>query len=148
MLEIPPDLEFKYYDGKKHEEYLEENFPDSFGNFLKEKGIDFEKHIKSSKSCLLIIGNIEDDSNLNYLRNVIGIIQALLEKGATGVLDMPIVKWMNAKEWDENYFKHGEPYPFHHVIILKTKMNNTYWFVSYFFHNKQCFLEFFNNNIN
>ncbi len=126
--EIPSDLEFRFYEGEKHATYLEKFFTNSFCNFLRSRGIDIDKHVKPSKSSLVIIGTIQNDTNLNYLRNLIGIIQSLLEKGATGVIDMSITKWLDPKDWNDIYFKHGKSFPKHHVVIYKTEIDDLRWF--------------------
>lgn len=38
-------------------------------------------------NCVVLQGTVKNDSTLDYMRNVIGIIQAFVEKGAVGIMD-------------------------------------------------------------
>ena len=42
---------------------------------------------KAAENCVVLQGTVKNDSTLDYMRNVIGIIQAFVDKGAVGIMD-------------------------------------------------------------
>lgn len=60
------------------------------------------------------------------MRNVIGIIQALMEEGAAGVLDFPTFRLFSPEAWKEKFFE-KEVNAQNHVVILYSEEQDGYW---------------------
>lgn len=67
---------------------------------------------------LVVRGELEDAATLDYLRDTLGVLAALLDIGATSILDPQMLQLFNAAEWREHYLVKGGAPLRHHVLIL------------------------------
>ena len=75
---------------------------------------------------VIIRGEIADDSTLDYMRNLIGICEAFIDKGAKGILDLQTFTLYSPKEWTDRFF--GEDVNAqNHVLIMFSKEDDGYW---------------------
>jgi hypothetical protein len=126
--EIPSDIQVIKYDKSDNRNYIEGFYDGYLGTILKEKDINLYEKVKNSESCMIIAGEIVNDSNLEYIRNIIGIVQSVLEQGAFCVLDIQTLNWYTSSEWESEFFINEQFNPFKHVVILVSKMENSmYW---------------------
>jgi hypothetical protein len=75
------------------------------GFFLKEKDLELYQRVVGSETCMVIQGKIEKSETLEYLKNAIGLVQCLFERGSIAILDMLTLTWYYPKEWSEKFFK-------------------------------------------
>ena len=68
--------------------------------------------------CTIVRGSVFDDSTLNYFRNTIGLITALLQTGGVAVYDAQSLKWWSPLDWQTSVFAPAAPLPREHVVIL------------------------------
>lgn len=73
--------------GMVERRYNERNNVDTFSNDI----YDLFSWVHASEKWALISGEVRDDSTLDYMHNVIGFVQAFVETGALGVLDLQII---------------------------------------------------------
>jgi hypothetical protein len=67
---------------------------------------------------LLLRGELGDYETLDYLRDTVGTLTALLEHGGVGLLDAGSFRWYSPAQFREGLFAPGEPVPHRHVSIL------------------------------
>jgi hypothetical protein len=85
--------------------------------------------LASQSECLLIRGTVADPEQLNYLRNVVGLISWLLDNGGIAVYDPQMLKWCSRAEWRTAVLDLWSALPRHHVVILASEdENGTEWF--------------------
>lgn len=60
------------------------------------------------------------------MRNTIGFVQALVEQGACGVLDLLVFTLFKPSKWTEKFFE-KEINAKNHVVILCSKEDDRYW---------------------
>jgi hypothetical protein len=65
---------------------------------------------------------------LNYLKNTLGITQAVIETGVTAVFDIQTVEWFEPQEWTAKYFAPKAPNVFNHIKILFSEDENGIWY--------------------
>ena len=75
----------------EHKSYIEGFYSDNFGNFLKQKDQELYKQTIACNSMAIIQLEIDDQPDLEYLRNTTGLIQCILEQGAVSVFDMQTI---------------------------------------------------------
>jgi len=75
------------------------------------------RRVRSGKSVMRVVGEVEDPDDLLYLRNTIGIVQAMIEAGAVGVVDSAM-HWWSAAQWTNDVFGPDKPSYLTHVSIL------------------------------
>lgn len=101
---IPLGLDLRKISRPENSEYIDGFFGECLGKLLEEKDVVFQKRVRGSASIHVLQGNVENDRDLFYLRDTIGLVQCALEGGAAGVLDILSLKWMDQKDWENEYF--------------------------------------------
>lgn len=124
--EFPKGLNMQLLCREKHSEYIDGFFAGSLGSILKENDSKLFEACKKADKCVVIRGEVEEDSTLDYLRNVIGFVQALVEQGACGVLDLLTFSLFEPTKWTERFFE-KEINAQNHVVILSSKEEDRYW---------------------
>lgn len=74
--------------------------------------------IERANECLIVEGEIPDSRDLNYLRDVVGVVAALSDRGAVAVADPQILKFFSRADWTAQFFEPRPPLPTRHVVIL------------------------------
>ncbi len=78
---------------------------------------ELAKKVRGAQSVMRIVGEVSDPDDLLYLRSTIGIVQAMIEAGAVGVVDAAM-HWWSASDWTKNVFGPDKPSFLTHVAIL------------------------------
>ncbi len=86
------------------------------------------KKVSDSQECFVLTGEINDSSNLDYLRDVVGVITYLLDNGGECVYDPQAVQFFGKKRWMDNIFDPDGSVPRNHVIILVTEEKDGKWY--------------------
>ena len=125
--EFPEGLDIASLSRPEHSDYIDGIMGGEIGKILKnEDSALYEKCLKTDK-CVIIKGSIVKDDTLDYMRNVIGIIQAFIDKGAAGVLDLMTFTLYSTSEWNKRFFEQDEVNAQNHVLIMFSKEDNGYW---------------------
>lgn len=124
---FPDGLNLISYQKPEHEEYMRELIGGTIGEILNADNHSLYEAIKDTEQWVIIRGEVKQDSDLNYMRNAIGFVQALVEAGAVGVLDLQTITLYSSEEWTNSIFsKKFDPYA--HVTILVSEMeDSTIW---------------------
>ena len=95
---------------------------------LQERDPGLAAVVAEQVSCVVISGTVVDARSLDYFRNTIGLVQALLDCGGVAVFDPQGFKWWTPRAWTEDVFAPGQPLPHLHTIILSSEdENGTQW---------------------
>lgn len=103
--EFPHGLDMQLLCRDKNSEYLDGFFEGAMGNVLKESNNELYNRCKQSNKCAIIRGQIDNDATFDYMRNVVGFIQAFIDQGACGILDLLTVSLISPVEWTERFLK-------------------------------------------
>ena len=125
--EFPDGLDLISYQKPEHQEYMTELIGGALGEILDAGNHALYEAIKNTEQWVIIRGEVQQDADLNYMRNAIGFVQALVETGAVGVLDLQTFMLYTPEEWTDIIFsKEFDPYA--HVTILASAMEDgTFW---------------------
>lgn len=96
-----------------------------FGRALDENP-ELARGVRASTGVLRVLGTISDPEDLGYLRDTIGIVQAMLEAGAVGVVDQAF-HWWSAATWAEEVFAPDRPSTATFVTILQSEDESGLW---------------------
>ncbi len=124
--EFPAGLNMQFLSRDENSEYIDGFFAGSLGGILRESNSELFEECKKADKCAIISGEVEDDSTFDYFRNVIGFVQALVEQGAGGVLDLLTFSLFEPTKWTERFFE-KEINAQDHVVILSSKEDDRYW---------------------
>ncbi|OUM58800.1 hypothetical protein PIROE2DRAFT_15853 [Piromyces sp. E2] len=119
---IPEGLNITLLTEEKNGEYMNSLINNTIGNLMKKDNLKLYKEVIKTKNWAVINGTIVKDENLNYMKDVIGIVQAFLETGAIGVLDLQIISLYSSDEWKNKIFI-PKFNPCSHVNILCTDID-------------------------
>jgi hypothetical protein len=79
---------------------------------------DLAAQVACTDQCLVLRGVVPDPETLDYFRDAVGLVTALLEAGGIAVFDPQMFKWWSADEWRTRAFEPMGAVPRHHVVIL------------------------------
>ncbi len=83
--------------------------------------------VESQTECTIVSGSISDPADLDYFRDVVGLIQWLVDSGGVAVYDPQSFKWWGAGEWRDSAFDSDTGSPRHHVVILSSEDEGGEW---------------------
>jgi hypothetical protein len=75
-----------------------------FWNDFKQREPELAGAIGKSAKCTVFRGEIEDSKNLDYLRDVIGLVTYTLDHGGIAAYDPLTFRWWTAAEWKAKVF--------------------------------------------
>ncbi len=115
---IPETLEIMKYGPDCHAEVLDSFRSGYLWDEVQRKDPELAERIAAQEVCTVIKGSFEDPDSLDYLRDTIGLITYLLDRGGVAVYDPQMFAWWSPAEWKERIFHPAAPVPRHHTVIL------------------------------
>ncbi len=88
------------------------------GELLQPKQPALFAALQEAPECAIIQGAVPDPSNLNYLRDTVGLVMFFLENGGVAVMDPQQFKLYDAARWRAEIFEPEPPHLNRHVVIL------------------------------
>jgi hypothetical protein len=115
---VPEGIDMMAYGPDSHPEVVD-SFREGFvwDAFYRSEPACAEQ-IAACPHCVLIRGTPADDSTLNYLRDVAGMMTFMLDHGGCGVYDPFGLRYWNPVDWKQKIFEPARPVPERHVVIL------------------------------
>ncbi|MEM7084483.1 MAG: hypothetical protein AAF465_17310 [Pseudomonadota bacterium] len=83
--------------------------------------------VEDQNECIVIRGSVSDPPNLNYFRDVVGLIQWLFDSGSVALYDPQSFTWWSPEQWRERAFETDAGAPRQHVLILSSKSRCGDW---------------------
>ncbi len=122
----PKGLEMELFNPIDHPEWFESLFDGYAGALLAEEP-DLEAAAKAAPAVALLSGEVEDPETLDYLRDIVGVVTALLDAGGVAVFDAVALRWWSPAEWRETIFEPAAPEPIEHVTLLASEEDDGFW---------------------
>ncbi len=91
----------------------------ALGALLKDDTPAIHEQARIAPEVLVVRGQRPDGDSLDYLRDTLGVLAALLDVGGTVVLDPQILTLFDAEGWRRHYLVDGGAPPRNHVLILR-----------------------------
>jgi hypothetical protein len=113
---FPPGLDLRYLTRDKQPEFPFVN--DLFAKTAGETNSALFAQVKSAPECLIFEGTVPDPHDLNYLRDLAGLIMFSLDHGAIAVLDVQQLKLYDPAAWRAEIFQPQPPVLTHQAVIL------------------------------
>lgn len=125
--EIPKGIETYVVTRAQNADYMESVFGGTVGSVLRQQDAALYERCRKEDTWVLLTGEIEEDADLNYIRNCVGAIQALLETGGVGVLDLLTFSLYGAERFTEQFFGRSFNGYDHVSILLSEEENGEIW---------------------
>jgi hypothetical protein len=113
-----PGLALTHYDRGKYPDVLERFRQGYLWDELTRHRPALAAAVQAAGECLILRGELEDQSDLNYLRDSVGLLTFLLDHGGVVVYDPQMFRWWEPHEWRERAFRPAGAVPRHHVVVL------------------------------
>lgn len=84
---------------------------------LRQSNPEAARQIEAAPHVLTIRGQVNDPTSLDYLRDTLGIVAALLDEGGVGVVDPQILHLYAPSQWRETFWS-GAFEPTSHAVIF------------------------------
>ncbi|WP_040549667.1 hypothetical protein [Pedosphaera parvula] len=123
---VPPGITVKLTNREQHPvlPFTEA----SFARIMQTNNPELFKRIQTAPECIVIQGEIADPSDLNYLRDTIGVATYFLDNGAIGLIDPQQLKLYDGATWRKEIFLPNPPNWLDHAVILVSReTENMLW---------------------
>jgi len=90
----------------------------ALGEILQAESPDVVAQARIAPEVLVIRGELDDSTSLDYLHDTLGVLAGLLDVGGTAILDPQILSLFSADQWRQRYLVPGGAPPRNHVLIL------------------------------
>ncbi|HEX8110336.1 MAG TPA: hypothetical protein VF516_21540 [Kofleriaceae bacterium] len=84
--------------------------------------------VARTEQCLVLRGSPGDPDTLDYFRDAVGLVMAVLDSGGIAVFDPQMFKWWSTAEWRRDAFEPAGAVPHHHVVILASEDSHGCWY--------------------
>lgn len=126
---LPAGLELRAYRSQTDLEVLDRFRSGYLWEELHRTDPELAAAVAAQQRCAILHGTCADAASLDYFRNAIGLLTAMLESGAVAVFDPQSLKWWSRAEWTSKVFEPGQPEPHQHVVILVSdEIGGTHWY--------------------
>jgi hypothetical protein len=116
---VPNGFELLYYDRHKNPAGFSAFFKSHAWQFAAEERPQFAEVAYRAEQMALLRGFARDPQTLNYLRDSIGIVTYLFDRGGTLCYDQMLLLFWTRDQWKREIFKPARPLPYKHVLILR-----------------------------
>ncbi len=98
----------------------------ALGELLRNDDPETFKVARAASQCFMLRGELDDPESLEYLRDTLGVIGALLDVGGKAVVDPQMLALFSPQAWRE-HFADGGASPREHVLILAHDEDDGAW---------------------
>jgi len=92
----------------------------ALGEILQEESPATFEQARTAPDVLVVRGKISDRDTLDYLRDTLGVLAALLDIGGSSILDPQILSLFSDHEWRQRYLVKGGAPPRNHLLVLRS----------------------------
>lgn len=125
--ELPAGLELLLKDRESSPDAMDALLGGTLGRVLEADDPRLYRAARETGCWTILRGEARQDADLGYLRNAVGFVQALAEKGAAAVLDLLTLRLYTPERWEKEVFS-APLDPFVHAVILSSAMEDgTVW---------------------
>ncbi|MGN1120292.1 MAG: hypothetical protein ACI4Q4_08025, partial [Oscillospiraceae bacterium] len=123
---FPEGLEFRMLHRGEHGDYMDSLMCGAYGEMLEQENAALYEKIRRAERWVLVSGEIQQDDTLEYFKSCIGIVQAICENGAEGVLDLQTITLYSPQDWHDKVFA-ADFEPVKATIIMASRTDNGLW---------------------
>ncbi|HET7558263.1 MAG TPA: hypothetical protein VFK08_09350 [Rhodanobacteraceae bacterium] len=115
---LPAGVEMHRFDKQTLAHWEGHPLRGAIGELLREDDPHTFKLAREASECIMLRGELDDPPTLDYLRDTLGVIAALLDVGGIAVVDPQILSLFAPRAWGERYLIEGGAPPRAHALIL------------------------------
>ena len=115
---LPAGVELYRAQGQEAVQRLAELLDSAVGQYLEEESSVLVHAVRRSEEYLVLRGTVPAPETLDYLRDVVGSLAWLLDRGGVAILDWQMLRWWVPDDWRRDVLEPFRPAPLQHVTIL------------------------------
>ena len=124
---VPDGLEISAYGPTSSPETVDDFRTGYLWDRLRDEDEKLAGEIGVQDQCLIIRGTLDDAPNLNYLRDVTGLVEWMFDSGIVAVFDPQAFRWWSKTNWHQQLFEAGQSGLHSHVSSLQSDESNGTW---------------------
>lgn len=124
--EVPAGIDIRCLNRKDNNDYIENFFQGAIGDIIRENDEELYNICREQDRCVVIQGAAIEDATFDYMRNIVGVMQAFVDNGAVGILDLLTFSLFSPKRYTEKFFE-KDINAQDHVVILISKTDDKFW---------------------
>lgn len=117
---LPAGVELKRFQNLALRKWDGYPLAGALGDLLRDDAPEIFEAARTAPDVLVVRGELADGATLDYLRDTLGVLAALLDIGGSAVLDPQIFALFDAPAWRERYLVRDGAPPRSHVLITRT----------------------------
>jgi hypothetical protein len=91
----------------------------ALGDVLREDSAETFAEAEAAPEVLSVRGRVPDQPSLDYLRDTLGVVAGLLDRGGVAVVDPQILSLFDVDGWRQRFLVKGGAPPRNHTLILR-----------------------------
>ena len=103
--EVPAGIDVMCLNRTNNNDYIENFFRGAIGDIIKERNEELYNICREQDKCVVIQGAAIEDATFDYMRNIVGVMQAFVDNGAVGILDLLTFTLFSPKAYTEKFFE-------------------------------------------
>jgi hypothetical protein len=119
--------DLRIFDRSREGRYIEAFHSGALGKLLEQWEPSLGAAIRSAPQCCVLRAQVADPPTLEYLRDAVGVVTALLDAGGVGVFDLHALAFFSPADWRARIFDPDGPVPTHHVQIIESRDEGGLW---------------------
>ncbi|MDE2317471.1 MAG: hypothetical protein KGK06_13775, partial [Xanthomonadaceae bacterium] len=117
---LPPGVDLKRFQNLELRKWEGYPLSGTLGEIMRDEAPEAYEQARIAPDVLVIRGQLQDSPSLDYLRDTLGVLAALLDIGGRAILDPQIMGLFDADAWRARYLVPGGAPPRNHVLILRS----------------------------
>lgn len=116
---VPDGIELYCYTREDNQGVFDFTSEGYFGRALAEEvPADVFEAARSASECIVLTGTVDDPPDLDYLRDAVGLVTAMLDAGGVVAFDGMAFQWWTPDTWRALIFEEDGPVPHRHVTVM------------------------------
>jgi hypothetical protein len=116
-----PGLQLSHRDQDQYPDVLDRFRQGYLWEELRRHKAGLAEAVHAADECLILRGELEDQGDLNYLRDTVGLLTFLLDHGGIVVYDPWMFRWWEPDQWKDRIVRPGGAVPRQHAVILTSE---------------------------
>lgn len=116
---LPAGVDLKRFQNLELRKWEGYPLSGTLGEIMRDEAPEAYEQARIAPDVLVVRGQLQDSPSLDYLRDTLGVLAALLDIGGRAILDPQIMGLFGADAWRARYLVPGGAPPRNHVLILR-----------------------------
>jgi hypothetical protein len=126
---LPNHVRIVHHDRAKQPDVFQSLLTGHISYLLSTEQPVISEQVHRAAACIRVQGTVSDPRTLDYLREVVGVVTALLDQGGVAILDLLALRWWSPEVWQRDIFEPAAPVPRNHVtIMVSDEADSGRWF--------------------